>query len=61
MIAGIFLILAGIMIALYPPLLSIIIAMLLIFVGSVLTVMSYRFKKMNKHFSDPFTDFFFRF
>jgi Flp pilus assembly protein TadB len=61
MIVGICLIIAGLLIAFYPPLLSIIVAVLLIFIGSMLTLISYRFKKMNKHFSDPFADFFLRF
>ncbi len=61
MFFGICLIIAGILIALYPPLLSIIVAGLLIFIGTTLTLISYRFKKMHKHASDPFTDFFIRF
>ena len=61
MILGICLIIAGILIALHPPLLSIIVAALLIFMGAILTLISYRFKKMNRHSSDPFTDFFFKF
>ena len=61
MVFGIMLIVAGLMIALYPPLLSIIVATVLIFVGSFLAIMSYRFKKMDKHFSDPFADFFIRY
>ena len=61
MITGICLIIAGLLIALYPPLLSIIVAALLISVGIVLAVISYRLKKMNKHFSDPFANFFMRF
>ena len=61
MVLGIMLIVAGIMIALYPPLLSIIVATVLISIGIFLVVISYRFKKMDKHFSDPFADFFIRF
>jgi hypothetical protein len=61
MIVGICFIIAGMMIAFYPPLLSIIVAGLLIFIGIVLASISYRFKKMNKHVSDPFADFFIRF
>ncbi|MBN3038537.1 MAG: hypothetical protein JW869_03880 [Candidatus Omnitrophica bacterium] len=61
MVLGILLIIAGFMIALYPPLLSIIVATLLIFIGALLTVISYRFKKMGRHFQDPFSDFFVRF
>lgn len=61
MIVGIFFIIAGMLIALYPPLLSIIVAGLLILIGVLLTTISYRFKKMDRHFSDPFADFFIRF
>ena len=61
MVLGIFLIIAGIMIAIYPPLLSIIVATVLIFIGVLLTIVSYRFKKMGRHFQDPFSDFFVRF
>ncbi|MCQ9208559.1 MAG: hypothetical protein NG712_04190 [Omnitrophica bacterium] len=61
MIVGIMLIFAGILIALYPLLLSIIVASLLIFIGLTLSLISYRFKKMHRHFDDPFTNFFIRF
>jgi len=62
MIAGIFLIVAGILIAFYPPLLSIIVAVVLIMTGLSIAMMSYRFKKMERKFKDnPFMDFFARF
>ena len=61
MIVGICFIIAGILIALYPPLLSVVVAALLIFIGTTIMLISYRFKKMHKHFSDPFADFFIRF
>jgi Flp pilus assembly protein TadB len=61
MIIGISLIIAGILIALYPPLLSIIVAVLLISIGMTLTLISFRFKKMHRHFSNPYADFFIRF
>lgn len=61
MIVGIFLIGAGIMIALYPPLLSIVVASLLIVAGISLALVSYHFKKMNRNYSDPFTNFFMKF
>jgi Flp pilus assembly protein TadB len=61
MIFGIFLIIAGIMIALYPPLLSIIVATILLMAGITITSISYRYKKMRKHFDNPFMDFFTRF
>ena len=58
MVAGIILIINGILIALYPPLLSLIVAGLLMSVGTILAVMSYRYKKTSKRFDDPFIDFF---
>lgn len=58
MILGIIFILSGIMIALYPPLLSIIVAALLIAMGTIISIMSYRYKKMARRYDDPFLDFF---
>lgn len=61
MIFGIVLIIAGVLIALYPPLLSIIVAMILILLGATFASISYRYKKMRRHFENPFMDFFIRF
>jgi len=61
MIFGICLIIAGILIALYPPLLSIIVATILILIGIAFASISYRYKKMKRHFENPFMDFFIRF
>lgn len=61
MALGILLIIAGILIAVFPPLLSIIVASVLILFGVTITMVSYRMKKMQKRFDDPFVDFFFRF
>ncbi|MBD3426463.1 MAG: hypothetical protein GF409_04470 [Candidatus Omnitrophica bacterium] len=58
MALGIILIICGILIALYPPLLSLVVAVLLIFSGIVVTIMAYRYKKMARQFDDPFLDFF---
>jgi len=58
MILGIILILSGILIAVYPPLLSLIVAFLLIFIGAIAVSMSYRYKRADKKFNDPFIDFF---
>ena len=60
MVLGIILILSGILIAVYPPLLSLIVAFLLIFAGIFLLTIGYRFKKMDRQFDDPFLDFFMR-
>ncbi|MFH1878815.1 MAG: hypothetical protein ABH883_08420 [Candidatus Omnitrophota bacterium] len=61
MIIGIILILSGILIALYPPLLSLIIAALLVFTGSILFLVSLRYKRISRESGDPFLDFFIRF
>jgi Flp pilus assembly protein TadB len=60
MVLGIILILAGMLIAIYPPLLSIIVAMVLVLAGIFVFTVSYRYKKMAKKFNDPFIDFFMR-
>lgn len=61
MLIGMLFILAGVLIALYPPLLSIIVASLLILLGITLVSFSIRFKKMSKRWDNPFMDFFVRF
>ncbi|MDD4956248.1 MAG: hypothetical protein PHH49_01060 [Candidatus Omnitrophica bacterium] len=58
MALGILILVSGVLIALYPPLLSLIVALLLIFAGVTITLMSYRYKKMSKRSEDPFFDFF---
>jgi Flp pilus assembly protein TadB len=58
MILAFVLILSGVLIALYPPLLSLVVAALLISAGALLFVMSYRYKKMARRYEDPFLDFF---
>jgi len=58
MIVGIILVICGIMIALYPPLLSLVVAILLIFIGTILCAVSYRYKKTARSFDDPFMNFF---
>ncbi len=60
MLLGIILILSGVLIALYPPLLSLIAAFLLIFSGIFVLAISYRYKKSDREFNDPFLDFFMR-
>lgn len=61
MFLGVIFILAGILIAIYPPLLSIIVAGVLILIGVSLLSISYHYKKMSKHFENPWMDFFIRF
>jgi Flp pilus assembly protein TadB len=61
MIAGIMLVIAGLLIAMYPPLLSIIVAGLLIFLGVALIYLHYHYRNISKRFDNPFMDFFIRF
>jgi Flp pilus assembly protein TadB len=61
MLLGIALLVAGVLIAIYPPLLSLVVAVILIFAGISLILISYHYKKMPKHIDNPFVDFFFRF
>ncbi len=61
MLLGIIFLLAGILIAIYPPLLSFIVAGTLIFIGISLVSISYHYKRMSKHVDNPFVDFFIRF
>ena len=58
MVAGIILILAGMLIAIYPPLLSLIIAFGTIFAGVFLIYLSYYYRKTARKFEDPFINFF---
>ncbi len=60
MVLGIILILAGVVIAIYPPLLSLIVASILIFTGIIFIYLSFYYKRISKKFEDPFIDFFFR-
>ncbi len=61
MLLGIMFLLAGILIAIYPPLLSFVVAGMLIFIGISLISISYHYKRMSKHVDNPFVNFFIRF
>ncbi len=61
MFIGALFVLAGILIALNPPLLSFIVAAILILLGLGFMRISYYYKKISKQFEDPFMDFFIRF
>ena len=61
MLGGIIFIICGILIAAYPQLLSMIVATILIFIGIVILVVGYLYKKISRHFDNPYMDFFFRF
>ena len=61
MIFGIGLIFAGILIAVYPQLLSLIAASILIFAGIVFLFLSYSYTKIARQSDDPVMNFFIRF
>jgi uncharacterized membrane protein HdeD (DUF308 family) len=58
MFLGIVLIICGVLIALYPPLLSMIVAVLLIMAGIFVSIMAHSYRKAERRFKDPFVDFF---
>ena len=61
MLLGIIFIVAGILIAIYPQLLSLIVAGVLIFIGIILISIRQHYKKISKRIDNPFVDFFIRF
>jgi drug/metabolite transporter (DMT)-like permease len=60
MIAGIVLVVAGILIAVYPPLLSLIVATVLILLGVLLLTAAYYDRKLSRHYENPVIELFFR-
>jgi cytochrome c biogenesis protein CcdA len=60
MTAGIVFIIAGVLLVLYPPLLSIIVATLLIFTGVVIIAIVRSERKLQRQHSNPTVEFFFR-
>ena len=61
MLGGLVLILAGILIALYTPLLSIIVAVVLIMTGVLASSVAYYHRKMSWHSENPAVGLFFRY
>ncbi len=61
MVIGIIFLIAGILIAVYPMLLSLIVATMLICIGVFIISVNYHYRKTARHFDDPFMDFFIRF
>jgi len=61
MAIGIIFIIVGILIAMYPALLSIIVAAFLIMIGIILASISYHYKKSQREADNPFVDFFMKF
>ena len=59
MIAGVILIIAGLLLVLYPPLLSIIVATLLVIAGVLVMTISHYERKLHRHHPNPTVEFFF--
>jgi UPF0716 family protein affecting phage T7 exclusion len=60
MITGIVMILTGILLVIYPPLLSIVVAVFMIFAGAVVISIAYHERRLQRHYSNPTIEFFFR-
>ncbi|MGE5280212.1 MAG: hypothetical protein ACM3L6_05680 [Deltaproteobacteria bacterium] len=60
MLPGIVFILAGILIAVYPPFLALIVASVLILTGVGLLAAGYNYRRMSRDTQDPFIHTFFR-
>lgn len=60
MLAGIIFIVAGILILIYPPLLSIIVATILILLGVIVVSIAYHNRKLRRHFDNPVVELFFK-
>jgi len=56
---GIILIIAGVLIAVFPQLLSLIVALILILEGIFLIMLTRSYRRTDQRFDDPFIDFFF--
>ena len=61
MIAGIFMVVLGVLIVAYPPLLSVLVASFFIFMGVSIVAASLYNRKLQKRYENPVVEFFFRF
>ena len=61
MLGAIILIVSGILIALYPPLLSLIVASLFIVTGILVLIIAYQNRKISQQFGNPIVRVFFSF
>ena len=60
MLPGVIFILAGILIAVYPPFLALIVASVLILTGIALLFFGFQYRRIAREIDDPFINFFFR-
>lgn len=61
MIAGMVLIVAGILLVVYPPLLSLIVAIVLMLAGVTVISIAYQERKLERHYRNPVIEFFIRY
>ena len=61
MLAGIILIVAGVLLVIYPPLLSIIVAAFLIFAGIMVVSIARYNRRYQRHFDNPTVELFFKY
>lgn len=61
MLTGIFFVAVGVLIIMYPALLSIIVAAFLIIMGLSIFLTSIYFRRASKRFANPYMNFFVRF
>lgn len=61
MVAGIVLIVAGALLVIYPPLLSLIVAAILIAAGVMVISIARYNRKYHRHYENPTVEFFFRY
>jgi len=61
MLIAILFIVTGVLIAIYPQLLSMIVALFLISIGITLLYLRYHYKRISREFQNPFMDFFIKY
>ncbi|MDH3691437.1 MAG: hypothetical protein OEU36_18510 [Gammaproteobacteria bacterium] len=61
MIIGLILVTGGLLIAIFPPLLSLIVACFLMLLGLIMIFSAYYHRKLERRFDNPVAEFIFRF
>ena len=61
MVAGIVLIVAGVLLVVYPPLLSLVVAAILIGAGAMVISIAHYNRKYHRHYENPTVEFLFRY
>ena len=61
MSAGLLMIFAGVLLVIYPPLLSLIVAVFLILLGVAVVSIAWQERKLQRHYRNPVVEFFLRY